>query len=82
VLILAQAVPTLPATAIAAEVLTIRPKAWPNLRVIELGDAALDRLGELIDAATTDTAFSSSPTSPSSSSRTDGLGRYRRVGAN
>jgi hypothetical protein len=32
------------------EVLHIRRHAWPNLRLIELGDAALTRHGELIAA--------------------------------
>jgi predicted protein tyrosine phosphatase len=43
--ILAQALPTLSAAATTAEVLRIQPKAWPNLRIIELGDEALDRVG-------------------------------------
>ena len=50
-LLLAQARPWLRAEGIAAAVLQIRPKAWPNLRVIELGDEALDRRGEIVAAA-------------------------------
>ncbi len=50
-LILAQGLPDLPARKILQEVLHIRPKAWPNLRIIELGDTMLRRNGELIDAA-------------------------------
>ncbi len=50
-LILAQALPDLPAGQILGEVLRIRPRAWPNLRIIELGDAMLGRGGELIAAA-------------------------------
>ncbi|GGG49872.1 protein-tyrosine-phosphatase [Caldovatus sediminis] len=50
-LILAQALPDHPAGGILAEVLRIRPKAWPNLRLLELGDAALGRGGELAAAA-------------------------------
>jgi predicted protein tyrosine phosphatase len=50
-LLLAQAVPAIAAGDIAAEVLRLRPTAWPNLRVIELGDGLLDRRGELVDAA-------------------------------
>jgi predicted protein tyrosine phosphatase len=50
-LILAQALPRLPAGAILGEVLRIRPQAWPNLRLLELGDAALARGGELAAAA-------------------------------
>ena len=50
-LILAQGLPDLPARRILAEVLHIRPKAWPNLRLVELGDAMLGRGGELVSAA-------------------------------
>src|SRR5215217_5727756 len=50
-LILAQACPTLPGHDIMQEVLSIRPKAWPNLRIIEIGDALLGRDGEIIAAA-------------------------------
>jgi predicted protein tyrosine phosphatase len=50
VLILAQALPALPATAIVREVLRIRPQAWPNLRIIEMGDALLGRHGEIVAA--------------------------------
>jgi predicted protein tyrosine phosphatase len=50
-LILAQARPDLPAPRILAEVLRIREKTWPNLRVLELGEAMLGRRGELSGAA-------------------------------
>jgi predicted protein tyrosine phosphatase len=50
-LILAQALPDLSARQILQEVLRVRPKAWPNLRIIELGDAMLARNGEMITAA-------------------------------
>jgi predicted protein tyrosine phosphatase len=50
-LILAQARPDRPAGEALAEVRRIRPRIWPNLRVIELGDELLGRKGELIDAA-------------------------------
>jgi predicted protein tyrosine phosphatase len=50
-LILAQGLPDLPARKILAEVLRIRPKAWPNLRIVELGDAMLGRNGEIVAAA-------------------------------
>lgn len=50
-LLLAQANPTRPAEAIIAEVAHLRPRAWPNLRLLELGDAALDRRGTLAAAA-------------------------------
>jgi predicted protein tyrosine phosphatase len=50
-LILAQARPDRPAAEAIAEVRRIRPRIWPNLRVIELGDALLGRGGELTRAA-------------------------------
>jgi predicted protein tyrosine phosphatase len=50
-LVLAQACPTLPGCDIMREVLRIRAKAWPNLRIIEIGDAQLGRKGEVIAAA-------------------------------
>jgi predicted protein tyrosine phosphatase len=50
VLILAQALPDQPAGAIVARVHDIREKAWPNLRMIEYGDAMLRRHGTLVAA--------------------------------
>jgi predicted protein tyrosine phosphatase len=50
-LILAQALPHISADHIFEEVLRIRPQAWPNLRILEFGDAELDRHGELVNAA-------------------------------
>jgi predicted protein tyrosine phosphatase len=50
-LLVAQIEPSLAAAAIAAEVLQIRPNAWPNLRIIELGDELLNRGGQLVNAA-------------------------------
>jgi predicted protein tyrosine phosphatase len=50
-LILAQARPDRPALEAMMEVRRIRPRIWPNLRVVELGDAALGRKGELVAAA-------------------------------
>ena len=50
-LILAQARPDRPAAEAIAEARRIRPRIWPNLRVIELGDALLGRDGELTRAA-------------------------------
>ena len=50
VLILAQAMPEVPAAAIVRMVHDIREKAWPNLRLIELGDAMLERAGSLVAA--------------------------------
>ena len=49
-LMLAQALPDRPASEIVEEVLRIRSKAWPNLRIIEIGDAMLGRGGTLIAA--------------------------------
>jgi predicted protein tyrosine phosphatase len=51
-LVLAQARPEAEAGAVLAEVARIRPQAWPNLRLLELGDAALGRGGALVRAAT------------------------------
>ena len=50
-LILAQHRPDLSAEAILAEVLRIRDKAWPNLRMLEMGDAMLGRGGTFPKAA-------------------------------
>ncbi len=50
-LMLAQARPSLPAERILQGVLGIRDKAWPNLRLLELGDALLGRNGTLPAAA-------------------------------
>lgn len=50
-LILAQAQPDLPAEHILAGILARREKAWPNLRILELGDAMLRRGGSLPAAA-------------------------------
>jgi len=51
ILIIAQAQPERAAASIAQEVLRIRPQSWPNLRIIEMGDAQLGRDGELVAAA-------------------------------
>ncbi len=50
-LILAQARPDRAAAEILDEILAIREKAWPNLRMIEFGDAALGRGGTLVREA-------------------------------
>lgn len=50
-LILAQARPEASAEAILQGVLGIREKTWPNLRLLELGDAMLGRGGALPRAA-------------------------------
>jgi predicted protein tyrosine phosphatase len=51
VLILAQARPAASAEEVLAGVLAIREKTWPNLRMLELGDAMLGRGGALPRAA-------------------------------
>ncbi len=50
-LILAQARPDLPADEVLRGVLAIREKTWPNLRMLEMGDAMLGRGGTLPRAA-------------------------------
>ncbi len=49
-LILAQARPDRSASEILEEILRIRDRAWPNLRMLEFGDALLGRNGEIVDA--------------------------------
>jgi predicted protein tyrosine phosphatase len=50
-LVLAQARPALPAEELLQGILGIREKAWPNLRLLEMGDAMLGRGGTLPAAA-------------------------------
>lgn len=49
-LLLAQAQPQLSASGILAQVVHIRPKAWPNIRILELGEQQLNRPGEFSGA--------------------------------
>lgn len=49
-LILAQARPDRPAAEALAEVVRIRPQAWPNLRMLEIGGDMLGRRQELLEA--------------------------------
>lgn len=49
-LILAQAHPEEAAKDILEAVARIRPRAWPNLRMLELGDALLGRNGDIVAA--------------------------------
>ena len=49
-LIYAAAHPDVSAAAVIAEVVRMRPRAWPNLLLIELGDATLGRKGTLVEA--------------------------------
>ena len=50
-LVLAQARPDVSAREVMREIVRIRPKAWPNLRIIEIGDGMLSRSGEIVSAA-------------------------------
>lgn len=50
-MLLAQAYPDQSADTLLGRVLDLRPKAWPNLRMIEFADEQLGRGGELIQAA-------------------------------
>jgi predicted protein tyrosine phosphatase len=50
-LLLAQAEPARPAEAILAEIVRQRPRAWPNLLMLEFGERLLGRVGEIIPAA-------------------------------
>ena len=52
-LILAQAYPDRPAGEVLDRVAQLRPRAWPNLRILEFGDALLRRNGEIVAAAST-----------------------------
>jgi len=49
-LLLAQAVPARSADEIFAEIARLRPRAWPNLLLLEHGEAALGRHGEIVPA--------------------------------
>lgn len=50
-LLLAQARPDRSAEDVLAELVRIRPAAWPNLRMVEMGDVRLGRRGALVEAA-------------------------------
>jgi len=50
ILLLAQRDPVMPAEDAVFEVVRLRPQAWPNLRMIEIGDALLGRDGEIVAA--------------------------------
>ena len=50
-LILAQAYPERPAADVLDAIAMLRPRAWPNLRILELGDELLGRNGEIVAAA-------------------------------
>ena len=48
ILALAKLRPELPGSDLIAELLRLRERVWPNLRVIELGDQLLGRGGEMV----------------------------------
>ena len=50
-LVMAQTCPDRPADDLLQEVVRLRPRAWPNLRILELGDEILGRGGEIVGAA-------------------------------
>jgi predicted protein tyrosine phosphatase len=50
ILILAQRDPGQSARDVVGRVIRLRPRAWPNLRMIEFGDALLGRQGEIVAA--------------------------------
>jgi len=49
-LLLAEATPDRPAGEMMAEIADVRSKAWPNLRMIEIGDEMLGLKGNLVEA--------------------------------
>jgi predicted protein tyrosine phosphatase len=49
-LLLAQAEPARPAAEIFAEIARLRPRAWPNLLILEHGENALGRPGGIVPA--------------------------------
>jgi predicted protein tyrosine phosphatase len=49
-LILAQAAPARSAREVFAAIVRKRPRAWPNLRMLEFGDEILGRRGEIVAA--------------------------------
>jgi predicted protein tyrosine phosphatase len=49
-LLLAEATPERPANEMMAEIAGVREKAWPNLRMIEIGDEMLGLKGDLVRA--------------------------------
>ena len=77
-LILAQAFPAIPSDCILREVVRIRPRVWPNLRLIELGDLMLSDRNDLLPA--TDEIYSAQLLSrPGLAERMIGRGRGREV---
>ncbi len=79
-LILAQTLPDLPAPDVLEMVFEIRSKAWPNLRMIEMGDRQLGRGGGLV-AASVAMYRRQIEIRPHIASFMEGLGRHREVAA-
>jgi predicted protein tyrosine phosphatase len=51
ILLLAQRDPGRDPEDIVGQIVRARPQAWPNLRILEIGDEMLGRGGGLVDAA-------------------------------
>ncbi len=79
-LILAQALPQHGGEEVLGEVLAIRGRAWPNLRIIEIGDAMLGRGGTLI-AATHGIYRRQLARRPQIADEMSSLGRAREIAA-
>jgi predicted protein tyrosine phosphatase len=48
ILLLAQHEPARSAQEVVGQVIRVRPRAWPNLRIVEIGDRLLGRDGEIV----------------------------------
>jgi predicted protein tyrosine phosphatase len=48
ILLLAQHEPARSAHDVIGQIIRLRPRAWPNLRIVEMGDALLGRDGEIV----------------------------------
>ena len=79
-LILIQANPEWPASAALDAIAAIRPRAWPNLLILEFGDALLGRNGEIVAAALRSTGASGRAT-PEFADEMINAGRDREVSA-
>lgn len=53
ILVLAQRDPARPAHDVVGQVIRLRPRAWPNLRIVEIGDGLLGRDGEIVASVQT-----------------------------
>jgi predicted protein tyrosine phosphatase len=79
-LLLAQAMPHLPGDAVFAKVLRIRPMIWPNLRIVEMGDALLGRRGEMV-ASVREVYWQQMAKHPGLAADFTAMGRGREVAA-